>query len=175
MLVDNVMDYDTLTRTRLRRLLLVVLVLFASATTRALARLAEARVAFSAPNASTTWQAGAVHEVAWRPVPGLLDSPGDDVQVQLLNNGQFVLMIGRKVDVVRGRLVWWIPANVVSSRAYQLRIGNDDSDWAYSARFAIKAVDGVVKAMPAVIRSRALLTPERPSGWLKNHLRLRRP
>lgn len=146
------MNHERLTRTRLRRLLLVALMLFASATTTAMTRpqLAEASVVFTAPTAVTTWQAGTVHEVAWRQVPGLPASPGGEVQLQLLNNGQLVTAIASKVDVTRGSVVWRIPANMMSSNHYQIRmIGTDASDWVYSSRFAIKGIDGVVQTPAA--------------------------
>ncbi|KAL1925225.1 uncharacterized protein VTP21DRAFT_108 [Calcarisporiella thermophila] len=101
---------------------------------------------FTKPVGNTVYKAGATAQLEWKTdqkggVDGKLT---DQLHIQLLNSGGFVATVATGVDPKKNSLAWTIPANMITSNQYQLRMGIDDTDWSYSSRFEIKGVDGTV-------------------------------
>ena len=109
-----------------------VLILLASALLLSSSAWSAGILKVTSPNGGQKWTTGKSYAVKWNK-----GSAGKDVRIRLLKSGKHYRWITKKTPN-DGRYVWKIPANVVASSNYKIRIqpygksGYDNSDRSFS-------------------------------------------
>ncbi|CAG8540813.1 6523_t:CDS:2 [Ambispora gerdemannii] len=92
------------------------------------------------PIGGTVWKIGSKAIVSW-----YVDGTTDANKVNLVlkagdpNSLQFIALIAKDVPVAQGSLEYLVPGNLVTSDAYTVGVGSDDTDYNYSHYFRIEA------------------------------------